>query len=306
MHKTIANSFEVGGTGLHSGKNTKIKFLLGSNENPSVRFMTDNDTGFPTTIQKISPFIVSDTTLSTDIEICDKNFQRHTISTIEHMMAALWATEISTLDIYVYGNEIPIFDGSSKTWIDYFSRAPLQAINHYCSPIIIEEPITVTHGDSVLEIHPHHKFSADITIDFPYKSIGCQNYKGDLTPDIFKRFLSFCRTFVHIDDVMHLKMMGKALGGSYENAIVVDDTKVLNPNGLRVNDEFVRHKVLDLIGDLWTLGRPIQGKIIGYKPGHTINNMLARKIFNMCKEKEDKLLKDYHDCLFDSTVRIID
>lgn len=290
MHsRTIASEISVSGIGLHSGKINQVQISFGRVFNPLLSgiFFANNKPSlynYNNNYAPLSPSDITDTAFSTCIKF-DKNNNKSKINTIEHLMAALWAFKITALEIKVTNDsddsddvEIPILDGSSKIWCDHFSRAKLQYYNTEVTPIIIHDRISVEYKDSFLEIIPYDGFFVDITIDFPYKSIGQQRYISDVTPSIFKDELSFCRTFVHVDDATKLKMRGKALGGSFDNAIVVNETKVLNEEGLRVKDEFVKHKVLDLIGDLWTLGRPIQGKIVGYKPGHTINNMLARQL----------------------------
>lgn len=279
--RTIFEDILISGIGLHSGKTSYVRL---NNATPTVRslslgsgiYFSKNDD----IIGKVTPKKVVDTSLSTNIVI--NELENSSINTIEHLMAALWAYNITSIRININNNdEIPILDGSSKPWCELIHKATTKSLYKEIPPIIITDTIRVEHGDSFLEVLPYDGFSADITIDFPYKSIGRQRYVSELTPTVFKDELSFCRTFVHINDVTQLKMMGKALGGSFDNAIVVNDNKVLNPDGLRVKNEFVKHKVLDMVGDLWTLGRPIKGKITGYKPGHTINNLLARKLHKL-------------------------
>lgn len=287
--RTVDIENELTGVGLHSGKPSKVivsRFTNGDNTKPGL-YLTDGlyykSYFTPGTANRITPRSVIDTTLSTEVEINHGGLWPHTlkkVSTVEHLMAALWAYKISSANLYVYGNEIPILDGSSLPWCKLLHLSSVKYTDKQIDPIIIMDTIRIEHGDSFLEIAPYNGFKVDITIDFPYKSIGRRRYISELTPSIFKEELACCRTFVHVDDVVQLKMMGKALGGSFDNAIVVDDKKVLNPDGLRTKDEFVKHKVLDLIGDLWTLGRPIQGMITGYKPGHKINNMLARRLYS--------------------------
>jgi len=282
------------GIGLHSGRKVDLLLDRAKREIPVFNLTNQNVTKLPSRNVfwdasnsfdyahyhiNITPERVSDTMLSTTVTSQQKNGTVFSVSTIEHLMAALWAFKLTDVNMSVTDVEIPIFDGSSKKWCEELANTGMEYLEIDVPPIIIYDKIRVEDGDSFLEVTPHADFCVDITIDFPFKSIGRQRYKSIVNSAIFKDELSFCRTFVHLNDVVQLKMIGKALGGSLDNAIVVDDNKILNERGLRVKDEFVKHKVLDLIGDLWTLGRPIQGKITGYKPSHKINNLLARKLY---------------------------
>lgn len=288
--RTIREDISVSGIGLHSGKQFSVKLLASmyaANATMDGIYISSNKSelyNYNNNYVGLSPNYVVDTTLSTCVEF-DKPYNKSRIDTIEHLMAALWAYKISSVNVIVFGKddvtstvEVPILDGSSKPWCDHLQKATIMYNGKTVQPIIIHDVIRIENGDSFLEVSPHNGFAVDITIDFSYKSIGRQRYISEVNSAVFKDELSFCRTFVHASEAMQLKLVGKALGGSFDNAIVVDDHKVLNESGLRVNDEFVKHKVLDLIGDMWTLNRPIVGKITGHKPGHKINNMLARKL----------------------------
>lgn len=285
--RTIRGDISISGIGLHSGKQFSVNMLpsiYAVNTINGICISSNKSELYNNNYVRMSPNHVVDTTLSTCIEF-NSPYNKSRIDTIEHLMAALWAYKISSINIIVSGKddvtsavEVPILDGSSKPWCDLFKKTTIMYNGETVKPIIIRDVIRIENGDSFLEVSPHNEFAVDITIDFPYQSIGRQRYVSEVTSAIFNDELSFCRTFVHASEAMQLKSIGKALGGSFYNAIVVDDHKVLNENGLRVKDEFVKHKVLDLIGDMWTLNRPIVGKITGYKPGHKINNMLARKL----------------------------
>lgn len=294
--RTLQTGITCSGIGLHSGRKVDILLEKATRQVPpfdpatrTIRTLPSRNVFWDISSKteynhyhiNVNPTRVCDTTLSTTVMATNMDGTKFSVSTIEHLMAALWAFKLTDVNMSVTANEIPIFDGSSKVWCDKMSSAEIKYLEVDVDPIIIYDTIRVEDGDSFLEVTPCDDFSVDISIDFPYRSIGRQRYNSIVNSAIFKDELSFCRTFVHVNDVVHLKMMGKALGGSLDNAIVVDDNRVLNENGLRVKDEFVKHKVLDLIGDLWTLGRPIVGKITGYKPSHRINNLLARKLYDM-------------------------
>jgi UDP-3-O-[3-hydroxymyristoyl] N-acetylglucosamine deacetylase len=286
----ITNENSISGVGLHSGKESRVGVFLEKDVFEraffsKIVFTPLNNFG---DFIEISPYEVGETVYSTDLIMAGSK-RANRVSTVEHIMAALWALNIQKGFVAHTGEEIPIMDGSARPFIEYISGviSHTQTMMRPRPAYAIKETISVQNGDSFLSISPSDKFSVDITIDFPYPSIGIQNYSEIITQAKFINEIAHCRTFAHLNEVTYLKMMGKALGGSFDNAIVVDDKKVLNPEGLRDPKEFVKHKTLDLIGDLYLLGRPLLGHITGYKPGHKINNLLAREIHRRVIEEDD-------------------
>lgn len=201
-----------------------------------------------------------------------------TVSTVEHALAAANALELDNLIFEVNGPEFPILDGSSKDFIDGFEAAGLLTQQHPKNFIVVKEKIEFSDGDKLASIEPYMGFKIEANIDFPHPVIGNQTMDLEITPFNFKNQISSARTFGFMKDVELLRKNGLALGGSMDNAIVLDEEKVLNPDGLRFKDEFVRHKILDAVGDIATLGQPIRGFLKLHKAGHDLMNKLVLQL----------------------------
>lgn len=201
------------------------------------------------------------------------------VGTVEHLMAALTGIGIDNALVEVDGPELPILDGSAQPFVflldcagQVSQAAPRQIIE-------ILRPVRVTEGDGFAELRPARSgFELSVAIDFPVAAIGRQAVSLRLTPETFRADIAPARTFTQLAEVGVLRRAGLAQGGSLDNAIVVDGARVLNPGGLRSSDEFVRHKLLDVIGDLALAGAPIQGRFIGHRMGHALNNTLLRTL----------------------------
>lgn len=218
---------------------------------------------------------VVETTLGTTIA----NQYGVTVSTIEHVMAALWGAGIDNARIELDGAEVPIMDGSSEPFIfllDCAGRVQQRALRRR---IEVLREITVQEGKSTATIAPNEGFALDIEIAFNHKLIATQKGSYDFTRTSFKQSLARARTFGFARDVEKMRSMGLALGGSLHNAIVLDEENILNEGGLRYADEFVRHKALDCVGDYYLAGALIEGSVTTSRPGHGINNKLLRAIF---------------------------
>lgn len=200
------------------------------------------------------------------------------VSTIEHLLAALSAAGIDNLDIELDGAELPALDGSSEPFLELIEQVGVlrQAAPRRYTKVL--ETVEVISGDMYARIEPCERLELDVTIDFADKAIGHQRL--EIVPDVrsFRDRMASARTFARLHEVAALQAAGLSKGGSYENAIVVDDDKVLNPDGLRFDDEFVRHKALDLLGDLY-LGGPILGRVTTFKSGHGLNHDLLMKLY---------------------------
>ncbi|TAL38132.1 UDP-3-O-acyl-N-acetylglucosamine deacetylase [Phenylobacterium sp.] len=201
-----------------------------------------------------------------------------TVSTIEHLMAAFAMLGVDNAIVEVDGPEMPIMDGSSLPFVRILDRAglrPQEAARNY---IEILDTVEVIDGDKRATLKPADGFEVAFTIEFPTAAIGRQAIDMAMDEQAFRDELADCRTFGFLSDVEALRAMGLARGGSMENCVVIDDDRVLNPEGLRRPDEFVRHKALDAIGDLYVLGGPVIGRFEGVLAGHGLNNALVRAL----------------------------
>lgn len=201
-----------------------------------------------------------------------------TVSTVEHCLAAANALELDNLIFEVDGPEFPIMDGSSIEFLDGFEAAGLLQQSTPKNFIVVREKIEFTEGDKSASIEPYMGFKVDARIDFAHPAIGEQEMSFDVNPRSFKKEIASARTFGFLKDVEALRAKGLALGGSLENAIVLDDERILNEEGLRYEDEFIRHKILDAVGDISTLGKPIKGHLKLNRAGHDLMNKLVKTL----------------------------
>lgn len=202
------------------------------------------------------------------------------ISTVEHLNAALAGLGIDNIVVEVNAPEIPIMDGSAAPFIYLLMDAGIEELNSAKKFVRIKQPVRVEDGDKWAELSPHNGFSLDFTIDFNHPAIdsSSQRYRMDFSAEAFARQISRARTFGFMRDIEALQSRGLCLGGSFDCAIVVDDYRVLNEDGLRFEDEFVRHKMLDAIGDLYMCGHNIIGAFTAFKSGHALNNKLLQAV----------------------------
>lgn len=259
--RTIRRDILIEGTGLHSGSAITIRMRPSSE---GIVFIS-GATRIPAT-----PFHVVDTRLNTTIGSGSVR-----ISTIEHLMAALYGTGVTDCDIEVSGSEVPAMDGSSLPFVRHIHDAGTATLGLASIPIEISGPIRIEEGASWIEAVPG-TFSLSYEIDFPDPAIGLLRYTFGGTD--FQGAIAPARTFGRMQDVEMMRSAGLALGGGLHNAVVVDGDRVLNPGGLRFSDEFVRHKVLDLLGDLWTLQAPLHAAIRACRASHALHIRLARSI----------------------------
>ena len=277
--QTLLEPLEINGVGLHSGVNVKIKLIPAE---------TDYGVKFVRTDLKQNNIIhaiwsnVTNTQLSTTIS---NNFGAN-VSTVEHLMSALSGLHIDNLRIEIDGPEVPIMDGSSKNFVELIDKNSLKILSKKRKIIKIKKKIKVEKDDSSIELVPNKHFSIDFQIDFPSPLISKQSCQLQLVNGNYKTDIASARTFGFEKDVDKLRSIGLALGGSLNNAVVVGENKILNNEGLRFKDEFVRHKILDSIGDLYLAGAPIQGYFTGNKSGHYLNNLLLKTLFSNSKNYE--------------------
>jgi len=271
--QTISNSISVKGIGLHTGNLVELTLEPAAVDNgiKFIRVDKKNDN----VIEAIWSN-VSETVLSTTIS----NSDGVKISTIEHLMSALSGLHIDNLNIYINANEVPIMDGSSKPFVEMIEEIGIKKQSKKRKLLNVKKSIEVSENNTSVKIVPNNQFSIDFEIDFPSKIVSKQSCQLQLINGNYKTDIAAARTFGFEKDVNYLRSNGLALGGSLDNAVVVGENEILNREGLRYTDEFVRHKILDSIGDLYLAGSPIIGYFYGNKSGHYLNNQLLRKLFS--------------------------
>lgn len=282
--KTIAGIVSIAGVGLHSGKRARIT-LRPAEENTGYLFINKD---IPTPIEIPALFDkVIDTTLATTI-----GYGNASVKTVEHLISALRGLDIDNVIVEVEGGEVPIMDGSCAPFVYILKKISIKEQKRYKKFIMVTKEIEFRDGEKFVRIEPASNFEIDFTIDFPHPAIGKQHIFFSFSPESFEKEIARARTFGFFKDVQFLKSKGLALGGSLENAIVLGEEGIINQEGLRYRDEFVRHKVLDLLGDVALLGYPVIGRIIAYKSGHHLNNMLCKELF---ENRRDFKVVEYLD-----------
>jgi len=270
--RTIVAPAIIAGVGVHTGRRVRLA-VRPAPAGTGVVFVrtdiTDRDNRIP-----VSGEAVIDARLNTMIE----NAAGVRLSTIEHLMAAFCALGVSNVVVEVDGPELPILDGSALEFVNLLDRAGFRRQPTAVRYIEILETIHVTEGDKHAALIPSDRYEMRFEIDFPSAAIGNQIVDFVVDEATFRRDIMAARTFGFAHEVEALRQAGLARGGSLENAVVIDGDDILNPGGLRMEREFVKHKALDAIGDLYVLGAPILGRYEGYKAGHALNNKLVRAL----------------------------
>ena len=270
--RTLKNMIRATGVGLHTGQKVLLT-LRPAAPNTGIVFRRV-DLANPVEI-KASPYAVGDTRLSSCLE---KDGVR--VSTVEHLMSAFGGMGVDNAYVDVSAPEVPIMDGSAGPLVFLLQSAGIEEQNVPKKFIRILQPIEVRDADKWVRFEPHNGFKLDLSIEFdhPIFEQSRQSVCVDFSTTSYIKEVSRARTFGFMQDVESMRAQGLALGGSLDNAIVMDDYRVLNNDGLRYNDEFVKHKVLDAIGDLYLLGHPLIGAFSGHKSGHALNNLLLRRL----------------------------
>lgn len=270
LQKTIRKKTEVRGIGIHSGDPCTLTFRPAP-AGTGVYFIRADLPGKP--FLKVSAHNVQATSHQTTI-----GGSAFSVATIEHCLSALSALRIDNIFIELDGPEIPICDGSAKDFLSALLEVGLVEQDQPRKYCYITQPISYTDGEKHAYVVPYQGLRLSVTIDFPHQAIGKQIIDIDVNEESFGRDIASARTFGFIKDVELLQARGLAKGASLENAIGLDHEKVVNPEGLRWADEFVRHKALDALGDLVTLEMPLMGQVVLYKAGHDVMNKLVKKI----------------------------
>jgi UDP-3-O-[3-hydroxymyristoyl] N-acetylglucosamine deacetylase len=278
--RSVKTAIDCVGVGVHSGQRVNLTIRPAGPDHGIVLRRTDLNRVIPARFEN-----VSDTRMCT--VLADPGMPSARVGTVEHLMAALSALGIDNALIEVDGPEIPILDGSAAPFVFLLDCAGWVEQDAPRRVIEIRRTVRVTAGDAWAELRPIGPVTRaappvlemDLSIDFVAPAIGRQSASLRLTPEAFRREIASARTFADAADVAQLQAAGLARGGSLSNAIVVDGANILNPGGLRMDNEFASHKLLDAVGDLALAGGPLHGRFVAYRSGHALNNRLLQTLF---------------------------
>ena len=267
---TLCQAVSCKGVSLHSGRDVSMEFRPAA-EDSGIVFHIHSDGEERLLLPR--PEAVSTTELATTI-----SDGKASVSTIEHVLAALNGMAVDNVEVHVEGGEVPILDGSAKMVVEALSRAGLRRQDAPRRIARVTRECSLEADGKFICARPHDGFYVDYTIRFPHPVIGEQRFALEITPETFERDIASARTFGFLKEVEYLHSRGLARGGSLDNVVVVGDEGVLNSEGLRFPDEFVRHKMLDFIGDMAMLGRPLFGAFTVSCSGHAHNNAFLRSL----------------------------
>jgi UDP-3-O-[3-hydroxymyristoyl] N-acetylglucosamine deacetylase len=270
--RTLKSNVRYIGIGLHTGHRVSMR-VRPARLNTGIQFLRKD----APVAERVIPARwdnVTDTRQCTVIS----NEYGVSVRSVEHLLAALYGCGIDNALVEVDGPEVPAMDGSSAPFVALIDRAGAVTQSAPRRAIQLHKPITVCEGDKFALLMPDITPRLTVEIEFANRAVGFQRYSAELNDGTFKRELAGARTFGFAEQVGQLREMGLALGGSLQNAIVIEDERVINREGLRFQDEFVRHKILDCIGDLALAGAPIIGHFFAHKPGHRLNNALVHQL----------------------------
>lgn len=273
LQKTLKKTVEIAGVGLHSGKTVTMRLLPAAANSGIVFVRTDL---VPEVRFRASANLVTDTQLCTVMECGQAK-----VATVEHIMSALAGLGVDNVEIHLNAPEIPIVDGSAAPFVYLIQNAGIVSQDAEKRYLVIKQSVEVRDGDKWAKFSPFSRgFKLDFSINFSHPAIRKSKANASLMLNTqqYVQEISRARTFGFLSDIEYLRQNNLALGGSLENAVVLDEYRVLNEKGLRYEDEFVRHKMLDAIGDLYLEGYAILGHYVGYKSGHALNNQLFRAV----------------------------
>lgn len=269
LQGTLNSAVTISGIGLHTGRRVRVDILPAPADSGISFLRTDRADSREL---KAAVENITSTTLSTTLGSGSSS-----VATVEHLMAAFFGMGIDNARVLVDSSELPILDGSAAPYVAQFARVGIQAQTVSRRFLVLTDEFRVSEGDKFIEVSPGIGSHFTCSIDYTSKAIGAQEHAFRLGQD---NFFDLCdaRTFCHFDEIEMMRSRGLALGGSLENAVVVNNETVLNDEGLRHNDEFVRHKLLDCLGDFYLLGGVLVGQIRMNKPGHTLNAQFMRAL----------------------------
>jgi len=282
--RTIKKPVNCTGIGLHSGKKVNLT-IKPAPVNHGIKFIRTDLLNSPGITAHFNQVV--DTSLATVI-----GSDGCIVSTIEHVMASFAGLSIDNALVELDAYEVPVMDGSAGPFIEMIKRAGIKdqaAPKHF---FLIKEPIILEEADKSVSVYPLGTFKITYTIEFDHPLIKKQSYSIDLSDKIFEKKISRARTFGFLHEVEYMKRYGLARGGSLENAVVIDKHSIVNEDGLRFKNEFVRHKILDCLGDFSLLGMPVLGHLIVVKSGHAFNHAFLKKFFSQKKSWETRTIHD--------------
>lgn len=270
--RTLARDVSCSGVGVHSGKPVNLK-LVPAPVNHGIKFKRTDLQDSPCISARFN--MVVDTSLATVI-----GYDGFIVSTIEHLMASLSGLSVDNVLVEVDSHEMPIMDGSSAPFTRLIQSAGILEQDAPKCFFIVRQPILLENGDKTVSVFPYPSYKITCSIEYDHPLIQRQSISLEITEKLFSQEICSARTFGFLHEIEYLKQYGLAKGGSLDNAIVVDRDNVINKGGLRFQDEFVRHKLLDCIGDFSLLGLPIIGHIVTHKSGHAFHHAFLEKFFS--------------------------
>ena len=282
QQNTLKRSIHFSGVGVHNGR--AVSMSIEPAEINTGIFFERTDVKNNNKIKAVIENVV-ESSLCTKIE----NDYGVSVSTIEHLMACFNALGIDNAIVKINSSELPALDGSSSEYVKKIVNAGIKAQNQKKKIFKILKKVKVKKGDRFISVTPSDQLSINISINYPKTIIGHSKYFYKHSKDNFIKDLSMARTYTLFEDIEKMRTAGLAIGGNLNNAIVVDKNKILNPDGLRIEKEFVKHKTLDCVGDFYLLGMPLIGTVNCFAPGHNLNQLLIKEII---KDKDNYTIKD--------------
>ena len=278
--RTLKAAVRASGVGLHSGQRVELT-ILPAPADSGIVFRRIDMPGSPDI--KVDPRHITDTRMATTLSAgLTDELKKTKVATIEHLMSALYGVGVDNAIVTVTASEIPILDGSSGSFVFLLRQTGLVEQSALKKFVSVVQTVEIHEGDAWVKLQPYFGFKLSFSIDFGHPAIDAtgQIVELDFADTSYINDIARARTFGFMQDVDTLRSRGLALGGSLDNAIVMNETKVLNTDGLRYGDEFAKHKILDAIGDLYVLGRPLLASYSSHKGGHKMNNLLLRKLLD--------------------------
>ena len=270
LQRTLKKEINCSSIGLHTGRKVNMKIKPASVDTGIIFVRKDLPDAEPIHANYNN---VCDTMLATSL-----GTNGVSVSTVEHILSAFNGMGVDNAIIELDSFEVPIMDGSALPFVNMLKEVGTHVQEKNKRLLIIKKPVSVTEGDASAELLPAKEFKITYEIDFKHPFIGKQSYSMTFSDEKYEKEICAAQTFGFLKDLEFLQAKGLALGGSLKNVIVLDDKKIINKEGLRIPDVFVKHKILDAIGDLFLLGMPIIGHFIAYKSGHRLNNLLLKEL----------------------------